>query len=185
MTLKKDSATSNGVDVKALRETCDVLKKNPELGQSYFRVHNTWEEGGQNRVNVSNFYAAGEEQVRKTPYKLQADEPPALLGHDKGPNPVEYLLAALSSCMTTSIVYHAAARGIEIDSLESDFKGDLDLRGFLDLSKEVPKGYQKIEAIFRVKTDASVKEIEELYKFSPVYSMVSKSVPIEVKIVKE
>ena len=71
-----------------------------------------------------------------------------------------------------------------IESLESDFKGNLDLRGFLDLGKNVEKGYQKIEATFRVKTDASNEEISALYQFSPVYSMVSKSVPIEVKIVK-
>lgn len=184
MILKKDTETSNGIDVKALSSTCNLLREKPELGQSYFRVHNTWEDGAQNRITISGFYTAGEEQIRKVPYKLQADEAPVLLGHDKGPNPVEYLLTALSSCMTTSIIYHAAARGIEIESLESDFKGDLDLRGFLDISKDVPKGYQKIEAIFRIKTDASVSEIEELYMFSPVYSMVSKSVPIEVKVVK-
>lgn len=184
MALRKSAEAANGVDVEALRETCEALKKKPELGQAYFRVHNTWENGAQNRISIANFYAAGEEQVRKMPYKLQADEAPALLGLDKGPNPVEYLLAALSSCMTTSIIYHAAARGIEIESLESDFKGDLDLRGFLDVAKDVPKGYQKIEATFHVKTNASVQEIEELYRFSPVYSMVSKSVPIEVKVVK-
>jgi len=175
----------NGVDVKALGETCDLIKENPELAKTQFRAKNTWVNGGHNKISIQGYYAAGEEQQnRKTPFEFDADEPPPLLGKDVGANPVEYLLTALSGCMTTSIVYHAAARGIQIDALESDFRGDLDIQGFLGLSKSVPKGYKKIDVTFRVKTDASVEDIEELYTFSPVYSMVSKAVPIDVKIVK-
>ena len=62
-----------------------------------------------------------------------------------------------------------------------DLRGN---QGFLDLSKDVPKGYQKIRAKFSVDTDASVEEIAELYQFSPVYAVVSKSVPVEVEVVK-
>ena len=86
--------------------------------------------------------------------------------------------------MTTSIVYHASADGYSIDSLESDFEGDLDLRGFLSISDDIPKGYQVIRVTFRIKTDASVEEIAKYYTFSPVYSMISKAVPIEVNIKK-
>ncbi|GAB4192336.1 MAG: OsmC family protein [Simkaniaceae bacterium] len=174
----------NGVDIQALKDTCALLRQNPEMGQSKFRITNHWKDGGNNQAAVKEFYAAGEEQNHGTSFSFEADEPPVLLGGDQGASPVEYLLAALSSCMTTSIVYHAATRGYRIESLESEFEGDLDLRGFLQVSEDVPKGYQKIRATFKVKTDATEEEIAELYQFSPVYSMVSKSVPIEVKIVK-
>jgi len=176
--------TVNGLDVEALKDTCDLLTKEPDLGKAQFRIGNRWKTGGNNKVSVKGFFAAGEEQAHKSSLDFEADEPPALLGTDAGANPVEYLLTALSSCMTTSIVYHAAARGFHIESLESEFEGDLDIRGFLNLSEKVPKGYQQIRAVFKVNTDATEEEIAQLYQFSPVYSMVSASVPIEVKVIK-
>lgn len=173
----------NGVDTEALKQTCDLIKKKPELAKTEFRVHNKWVEGGHNQTSMQGYYAVGQEQkTRKKPFVYEADEPPALLGKDLGANPVEYLLTALSSCMTTSIVYHSAAKGYRIDSLESELKGDIDLQGFLGLNPSVPKGYKKIQVLFKIKTDAPKNVIEECYHFSPVYTMLSKSVPIEVKI---
>ena len=64
---------------------------------------------------------------------LDADEPPVLLGEDRGPNPVEYALSALSACMTTALVYHAAAKGYELEEVESRWEGDLNLKGFLGI----------------------------------------------------
>src|SRR5262245_39118624 len=139
----------NGIDMEAFKETCDLLNKKPELGKAFFRVSDRWKSGGNNAIAVQGFYVAGEEQKHGSSLHFEADEPQALLGSDKGANPVEYLLTALSSCMTTSIVYHAAAKGYKIESLESNFEGELDLRGFLGLSKEVPKGYKKIKATFK------------------------------------
>ena len=58
----------------------------------------------------------------------EADDPPNLAGHDEAPNPVEHLLHALASCLTTSMVAHAAVRGIAIEALESELEGDRDCR---------------------------------------------------------
>lgn len=177
--------TVNGLDLDAFNATCELIKKDASLAKSQFRVHNTWKQAGNNEVEVGDFYAAGEEQKRPAPFTFEADEPPLLFGQDKGANPVEYLLTALSACMTTTIIYHAAARGYAIEALSSDFKGDLDLQGVLDLSKEVPIGYEKIEAVFHIKTDAPTEELELLCHFSPVYAMVSKAAPIEITFIKE
>jgi len=65
---------------------------------------------------------------------------------DDGPNPVEYLLHALASCVTKSLVAHAAVRGIQLEEVESEVEGNIDLRGYLGLAKEVPKGYTDIRA---------------------------------------
>lgn len=40
--------------------------------------------------------------------------------------PIEYLLVALSGCLTTSLVAHAAARGIRIRGMRSKYEGDPD-----------------------------------------------------------
>jgi uncharacterized OsmC-like protein len=176
----------NGVNTDALAKTIQTFRKSPGLAKCNFRAKNKWIEGGNNRVTIKDFYAAGQEIFsRQKPFELTADEPPALLGSDRGANPVEYLLTALSSCMTTSMVYHAAANGIKIEELESEFDGDLDLQGFLGLASDVRPGYKTIRATFRVKTDGNPKQLEDFLKFSPVYDVVSKSVPVSVRVEKK
>ena len=79
-------------------------------------------------------------------------------------------------------MYHAAARGIRIESVESQLEGDVDLRGFLGLSDEVRKGFQKIRVRFAVKSDASREQLQELTKFSPVYDTIANPVSVSVSI---
>jgi uncharacterized OsmC-like protein len=50
------------------------------------------------------------------------DEPPVLCGNNLVVNPVEYLLVALSGCLTTSLVAHDAAKGIEVKKVESRYE---------------------------------------------------------------
>lgn len=90
---------------------------------------------------------------------FDADEPPLLLGKDHAANPAEYVLHALVACLTTSLVYHAAARGIRIESVESTLEGDLDLQGFLGLSDQVRRGYKDIRVNFVVKSDAGPEQL--------------------------
>jgi hypothetical protein len=53
------------------------------------------------------------------------------------------LLHALASCVTTSMIYHAAARGIAVEQVESSLEGDLDLRGLLGLASNVRRDASK------------------------------------------
>ena len=173
----------NGVSVTALMETIAAVKADPTLAEFRFDAGNQWQSGGHNRTAVKEFYGCGQiDQTRTAPFELDADEPPILLGEDKGPNPVEFILHGLIACMTTSMVYHAAARGITIDAVTSTLSGDLDLRGFLGLSEEVPKGYQKIRVSMTVSTEADTSTLRECISFSPVYEMISRSLPVEVDI---
>lgn len=85
--------------------------------------------------------------------------------------------------MTTTLVYHAAVRGIKLDEVESALEGDLDLRGFLAISDEVRPGYQEIRVNFKVKTDLKdVEELKALTKLSPVYDVVSTGTRVKVQI---
>ena len=92
------------------------------------------------------------------------DEPEVLLGTNQGTNPVEYLLVALSGCITTTIVAYAAAKKIPLRGVESRFEGDIDLRGFLNISQEVPVGYQEIRVYFKIDADISDEQKEELIR---------------------
>jgi uncharacterized OsmC-like protein len=178
------SKAVNGVDVDKLFETIDAIKATPVIAKFKFNVENEWMGGGHNRTTIKSFYGACEDQKRESFFILDADEPPILLGQDKGPNPVEHLLNALAGCVTTAMVYHAAAKGIQIQELESTIEGYIDLQGFLGIDKSVRRGYQNITMKYRIKADVSDEELEELYKlgpsFSPVFDSVSNGVPIEV-----
>lgn len=179
----EDHTVINGVDVTAFGETLAAVEATPELGKFQFRNANRWRGGGLNRSTIKGFYGAGQEDTTRTePFVLDADEPPVLLGEDRGANPVEYLLHALASCMTTSMVYHAAAQGIEIDELDSKIEGDIDIRGFTGLADDVPKGYGELRVNFRARTDGDPETLKAFTQMSPVFNTVSGSVPVVVTV---
>jgi len=106
---------TNGVDVSRMQETVEAVKAAPDSGEFQFRIQNRWVNGGENLSEVRPFTAGGKLLRHKTRLVLAADEPDVLLGNDTGANPVEHLLHALASCVTSSMVDHAASRGIILD----------------------------------------------------------------------
>lgn len=180
-----ESNVINGIDVIEFENTVQAVKAQPELGKFQFRARNRWNMGGYNRTTIKGFYGAGEEQgAENRTFVLEADEPPVLLGEDRTANPVEYLLHALASCLTSSIIYKAAARGITIESVESTLEGDLDARAFLELSNDVRKGYQNIRVTFKVKSDASAEALKQCAEFSPVLDVVTHGTPVSLSVEK-
>ena len=173
----------NGVNVSNLFATIDAIGNDPAIANFQFRAKNTWIDGGLNEFTFKDFFGALHEHTsREVPFAFKADEPEVLLGEDRGPNPVEFLLGALSACMTTTLAYKLAARGIEVDSISSDYQGDIDLHGFLDLDATVRSGFNNIRVNFKVKSDADKRLIEELVRTSPVYDMIANPVPIKVNV---
>jgi len=173
----------NGVDIDALNATIDAIAADPSIAAFQFRLKNHWIAGGHNRSEIKGFYGAGvEDSTRTEPFVLDAGEPPVLLGEDTGPNPVEYLQHALIGCLTTSIVYHAAARGIAVRKLSSEVEGEVDLRGFLGLSDDVPKGYKELRVKIRAESDGDAKTLRVCANYSPVYTALSKAFPVKLEI---
>ncbi len=180
---KSKNGMVNGIKLEALMETVNAIKADPQLGLCQFRAKNKWLGGSHNRSTVSSFYGAKQEIAHKQKFEMHADEPAILAGKDKGANPVEHLLHALASCITTSMVAHAAVRGIHVEAVESELEGDIDLRGFLGLADNVPKGYTDIRVKFRVKADPKdVKRLKELSMYSPVFNTLTKGVPVHLQI---
>lgn len=177
----------NGVNVDQLFGTINAIKETPGLARFRFRAANRWVNGAHNTTTVKDFYGAGQEDTsRAKSFVMESDEPTVLLGEDSGANPVEYVMAALSSCLTTSLVYHAAAQGIKIESVESSYEGELDLHGFLGLSDKVRNGYETINVTFKIKADAPEEKLRELVELaqrrSPVFDIVSNPVPVTVQL---
>jgi uncharacterized OsmC-like protein len=176
----------NGVNVTQLFDTIKLINEKPEIAQFKFRATNKWIDGTHNSATIKDFYGAGQEDNTRSPMVFEIDEPPVLCGNNQGANPVEYLLVALSGCLTTTLIAHAAAKEIEIRGLESRFEGDLDLRGFLGISEDVPVGYQNISVYFKIDADVAEDKKEELIemakKYSPVFNSITKTVPVSVQL---
>jgi uncharacterized OsmC-like protein len=180
-------STRNGVDTEKMYATLDLLKAQPELGQAQFRATNRWLGGAHNRSTIRSFYAAGgEDTTRTAAFDVDAGEPAILLGTDTGPNPAEFLLHALAACLTTSIVFVAAARKVELTSVESTLTGDLDLRGALGVDEGPRNGFSRIGVTFRVTghaPEARLREIvERARQRSAVYDMVTNGVPVALEV---
>jgi uncharacterized OsmC-like protein len=177
----------NGVDTDKMFATLDLIKAQPELARFQFRASNHWIAGAHNRSTIKGFYAAGgEDSSRDEAFEIDAGEPAILLGTDTGPNPAEYLLHALAACLTTSIVYVAAARKVELTWVESTLTGDMDVRGALGVDDEPRNGFEHIHVSFRIAGDApedKLREVVERAKArSAVYDMVTNGVPVAVDV---
>jgi uncharacterized OsmC-like protein len=177
----------NGVDTEQLFGTLDAIKAEPGLARFQFRARNRWIDGAHNRTTIKDFYGASQEDTsRAAEFVLDAGEPAILVGTDTGPNPAEYLLHALAACLTTSLVYVAAARGVRLTEVESTLEGDMDVQGALGLSDEYRNGFERIRVSFRVKGDAPAEKLREVVeraqRRSAVFDMVTNGVPVAVEV---
>ena len=85
--------------------------------------------------------------------------------------------------MTTTIVYHAAVRGIKLDKVSSHLEGDIDLKGFFQIAEGGRPGYEEIRVNFKVKTaEENLETLRSLVKLSPVYDVVSRGTRVVVDI---
>jgi uncharacterized OsmC-like protein len=176
----------NGVDTEQMYGTLDAIKAKPELGVFQFRASNRWLGGAHNRSTIKGFYGAGQEDdSRAESFALDAGEPAVLLGVDTGPNPAEALLHALAACLTTTLVYVAAARKVNLTEVESVLEGNMDVRGCLGVSDEARNGFSDIRVRFTISGDAPEEKLREVVERakarSAVFDMVSHGVPVDVE----
>lgn len=186
---KTEQTHMNGLDLKQMTDTIDLLKEQPELARFEFRTGNRWVSGGVNRSRIKEFFGAGaEDQSRDSAWEFTNGEPPVLLGANEGANPVEFLLHALAGCVTTTTVLHAAARGITINRLSTRLAGDIDLQGLLALDPAVPASYEQIRILMDIDADCSDEELDDLLAFakqhSPVCNTITRPVPVKLERVR-
>lgn len=175
----------NGLDVNAAMATIQAIQNDPEIALFQFRARNRWISGGENRSTIQGFYGAKTEDTsRGTAWEFTNGEPPVLLGHNEGANPVEFLLHALAGCVTTTLVLNAMARGITIQSLSTELEGDIDLQGLLGLDDGVPAGYREIRIKVHIDADCNEDELADLLAFSQAHSPVCNTIcrPVPVRI---
>ncbi len=183
--IEQTQQTTNGVNVGQLMDVIGAIEADPSYAKFQWRATNQWIDGAVSRSRIKDFFAGNaEDTTRKEAFTLDADEPTIAAGQSSAPNSMEYVLHALATCLTGTLVNHAAVRGIEIEAVESSYTGDMDVRGLFGLSDDVRKGFSKVAVNMRVKSEASVEELTEMALYSPVYDIVSNSLPVEFTLTK-
>jgi uncharacterized OsmC-like protein len=172
------NAPVNGLDLAALGEMVEAIEQDAGKAKAAFRVTTRWSGQTRSESVVEGFDLGGERITRS--HKIVADEPCQLLGSDSAPNPQELLMSAFNACIMVGYVAGSSLKGIKLDSVEIETKGELDLRGFLGLSDKVAPGYESIDYEVRIKGDGSPQDFEEIHRTvmatSPNYFNMSRPI---------
>jgi uncharacterized OsmC-like protein len=183
---RKAPTPLNGVNTPVLFATIDAVRGTPALAAFRFRARNRWIDGTCSETTIEGFSGAGGEHQHKATFRYTADHPAVLVGEDRAPTPVEFLLHALTSCITSGIGNIAAARGVTLSSVESTIEGDIDLQGILGISKTVRNGYQQLRMKVAIAGDAPqdvlAKIVEQAKARSAVYDVLTNGVPVELTV---
>jgi uncharacterized OsmC-like protein len=111
---------------------------------------------------------------------LISDEPPARGGEDRGPSPLELVLASLCACINVSTARMAAKLRFAYSDLETEAQGVLDTRGRKGLA-DVPVHYRRVRLRVSIETGESDQRLERLRdlveRYCPVSSLIRAAVP--------
>lgn len=179
-----DSTRLNGIDTNQFGSLINTLTEKPDVSKVMFFVKTEWNSKEEDnggfcvRSSIKDFQIGDQSIPRDGTYTMVFDYPPQFSGEGKGPTVCEACMSSLGACITQTIVAHATARGINLDSITINLEGNLDLRGFTGISGEVRPGAQGFKADIKIKsTTASKEQINELYeigkKLSPAFDTLT------------
>ena len=175
----------NGIDTGALLRLVEDVKADHSRGIAKFHVTSTWKGGARSDTRVDGWELGGKKLAKD--FTISIDEPRELLGSNQYANPQEYLLAAMNACIMASWVAACSVNGIELESLELESEGELDLRGFLAIDAKVKPGYDSIDLTVRIKgngTEEQYRQIEEFVaKTSPNFYNLAHAVTLKPRLV--
>ena len=176
----------NGVNVEALLGARAALTEAPAGAQFKWRATCDWIRGTHSRTTVQGFYGLGAEQSRNKSFRYDADHPELFASEDNGATPVEFVLAALASCLTAGIAAVAQNRNIQLRSVKATLEGGMDMQGILGIDSEVRNGFDGIKVVFHIDADASRDEIKALVaqsqRRSAVFDVVTNPTNVAVEV---
>jgi len=156
------STTINGIDVQQLQQSIDAVAADPPAGLTRWTVNTRWAGGTLSRTHVKGFEIGGRHVPQD--FTLTVDEPHELCGTAAHPNPQQYLMAAMNACMMVGYVAVASLMGVELESVEIESDGEIDLRGFFGLDPTVKPGYDAIHYTVRIKGNGTPQQFRTIHE---------------------
>lgn len=177
----------NGIHVDDLFALIGSVKRDAAAGKTTWRVTTSWQGQTRSRAQVESFGIGGEQVPCR--FSIDIDEPVELGGTNRFANPQEHLLAALNACMIVGYAAQCAVHGITLESLEIETDGEIDLRGFLGIDPAVPRGYESLNYVVRIKGSGTKEEFTEIHEAvmatSPNFYNVSRPIALKPTLVVE
>jgi uncharacterized OsmC-like protein len=168
----------NNINIAGLSEYANEVKENDIESRTTYGVKLNWESGTKTKVKTKNILFGNHKIVRD--FEFAIDEPTQFLGVNCAPNPAEYMLGGLAGCMAVTFMAGATAMDIEIDQLELEIDGVLDLKGFLGLNNDSNIGFPELKFIFNVKGSGTQEQYQKLMdrvtKHSPNFNTIQNEV---------
>jgi uncharacterized OsmC-like protein len=119
-------------------------------------------------------------------FTIIIDEPKSLGGDDSGPNPVEYVLAAVSGCLNVVAHVVASELGFTLHGLTIVAEGDLDPARFMGKSFSERAGYKEIRVKLKPSTDADAETLEKWLRAvidrCPVSDNLKNATPVSITL---
>lgn len=119
-------------------------------------------------------------------FSLIIDEPEGLGGTNAGPNPVEFVSAALAGCL--NVVGHLVAgeMGFTIENLSFSIEGCLNPACFTGESDAERPGYKSLQVDVSVDSDADRETLEEwlavIESRCPVSDNIAHETPVTIRL---
>src|SRR5438876_10690835 len=114
--------------------------------------------------------------------RVEAGLHPATGGDGLSACSADMLLEALVGCAGVTLRAVATALGIQLRDARVRAEGDLDFRGTLGVSKDVPVGFERIRLRFDLDTDAPAEQIATLIRLTERYCVVYQTLSRPAKI---
>lgn len=177
----------NDINVTALKQAIADIAANPQFGQTRWKVTSRWDKGTRSNHYVDGVDIGGRKVERR--FQIQIDEPCELCGTNQFANPQEYLLAATNACMLVGYATVAAVMGVELTKLELEITGDIDLRGFLDIDRSVPPGYERLHYTVHIAGDGTREQFQKMHEVvqrtSPNYYNIANPISLTSDLIVE
>jgi uncharacterized OsmC-like protein len=180
-----EPTTLNGLNTDAIRTAVDTISRDPSHAKTHWQVASYWRGGFRSDTRVTQGVIGGQPVAKD--FTIRVDEPLQLFGTNQYANPQEHLLAALNSCMIVGYSALCALEGIELEELQIDTEGDIDLRGFLGIDPTVKPGYDQLRYTVRIKGNATPEQFEKIHRSvmatSPNYFNLATAIPLKSRLV--
>jgi uncharacterized OsmC-like protein len=99
-------------------------------------------------------------------FTIRIDEPLEIGGTNQYANPQEYLLAAVNACMMVGYVAVSSLLGVDLESVRIETEGDIDLRGFLGVDKNVAPGYESLKQTVYIKGNGTPEQFQKIHEMA-------------------
>lgn len=171
--------STNGINVRALQAPIKArYGDDPPAATIVLQVHHA-------ESDLSDPLHCAIEPASVPDTVWQSGAHPGVGGVGDVPCSADLLLGALAACQEVTLRMVAGAMGIQLEGLQIEVTGVLDLRGTLGLSREVPVGIQSIRCETTVvvkddgRPDRAQRLLENAERYCVVLDTLRSGVPVE------